>query len=344
MTDGRAGRPADVAAARVRFVVALGDVDRQAALTVVRELLDAGVPAGGVLTDLVAPAQREVGERWVRGDWNVAQEHAATAISEAAVALVAAARRPRPPGAAVPGRVAVACVEGEWHAMPARLVAESLTELGWDVTYLGASVPPSHLAQFLHDTGPDAVALSCSLPSNLPAARDVVAAARSAGVPVLVGGRAFGTDGARAAAVGADGWAPDPATAADLLRTWEPRLSPSPVRASAGAVEAERLTAHLPVLVEEVLRGGIAGLPGLREAADRGALDPGTDVEHLLRAVAAGMLLADPTVATEALAWWTTVLVARGVPPEAADRVAPITAGVLEGAGLTAAARSLRAR
>ena len=59
-----------------------------------------GVPAERVLLDLVAPAQAEVGERWARNEWSVAQEHAATHISERVVAAVAAYANPRPDPAA----------------------------------------------------------------------------------------------------------------------------------------------------------------------------------------------------------------------------------------------------
>jgi len=332
----------DLSAARDGFLDALSRIDGPAALRLVGGLLDAGVPAGRVLSDVVAESQRVVGELWQCGDWNVAQEHAATAISEAAVALVASRRRPREPGTPIAGKVAVACVDGEWHALPARLVAETFADLGWEITYLGASVPASHLAQFLHDTGPDVVALSCSLPSNLLAARDVIAAARSAGVPVVVGGRGFGSDDRRARALGADGWAPDPESASRLLLGWDPALEGIPVISHPAAVEADRLVSNLAPVVDEVT-AELEELPGLQEAVRRGALDPQVDVQHLLRALGAGMLLPDPSIVSEAVSWWTTVLVARGVPEEAATRVAEIAAEALDDAGLAVAAASLRA-
>ena len=124
----------------------LADADEYAAIDVAIGLLDAGVPAERVLLDLVAPAQAEVGERWARNEWSVAQEHAATHISEQVVAAVAAHANPRPTG----GRVVVACMDGEWHALPPRLVAEVLRLRGWQVTFLGASVPAAHLVSYLH--------------------------------------------------------------------------------------------------------------------------------------------------------------------------------------------------
>ncbi|MDI5943123.1 cobalamin B12-binding domain-containing protein, partial [Micromonospora sp. DH15] len=61
----------------------------------------------------------------------------------------------------------LACVEGEWHALAARIVAEVVRAAGWRGTCLGASVPARHLVSYLHQTGPDAVLLSCVQPSRL---------------------------------------------------------------------------------------------------------------------------------------------------------------------------------
>ena len=61
-----------------------------------------------------------------------------------------------------------------------------------------------------------AVGVSVGDAACLAGAGEVVAAVRSVGpVPVLLGGPA--TDRAGAAALGADGWAPDAAAAADLI-------------------------------------------------------------------------------------------------------------------------------
>lgn len=64
----------------------------------------------------------------------------------------------------------MACIDGEWHALPARLVAEVLRLRGWRVDYLGAQVPTPHLISHLHRAGPEAVALSSSIATRLPAA------------------------------------------------------------------------------------------------------------------------------------------------------------------------------
>ena len=160
----------DPARAYRDFLESLAEADEYGAIDVALNLLDAGVPAERVLLDLVAPAQTEVGERWARNEWSVAQEHAATHISERVVAAVAAHANPRP----TRGRIVVACMDGEWHALPPRLVAEVLRLRGWQVTFLGASVPAAHLVSYLHRHDAHAVALACALPMRLPHAHRMI--------------------------------------------------------------------------------------------------------------------------------------------------------------------------
>ncbi|WP_345342911.1 cobalamin B12-binding domain-containing protein, partial [Actinomycetospora succinea] len=191
---------------REAYLERLAAADEPGAVAVALEAIDAGVDPETVLLDVVAGAQREVGDRWAAGEWTVVQEHVATHISERVVAAVAVhSPAPAPTGV---GTVAVACLDGEWHGLPARLLAEVLARHGWAVEFLGASVPAAQLATHVHRVGPDVVAISSSLPSRLPAARRMVEACAATGTPVLAGGPAFGADGRWARAVGADGWAP----------------------------------------------------------------------------------------------------------------------------------------
>ena len=189
---------------------ALGRGDETHAVDLALGFVDAGGSAEDVLLGLVAPVQVRVGERWESGEWSVAQEHAATCIAERVVAALGTRAR----GQGTRGHVVLSCLDGEWHALPARIVGDVLRLRGWQVTFLGASVPPVHLVSFLHQHGPDVVALSAALPIHLPAARHTVAAARRTGTPVLAGGPGFGADGRFARRLGVDAWAPTAVDAA----------------------------------------------------------------------------------------------------------------------------------
>ena len=77
-------------AERQKLLVLLGNADEPGATKFVLGLLENGAPPEHLLLDLVAPVQIKVGEYWAANRWSVAQEHAATHISERVVAALSA--------------------------------------------------------------------------------------------------------------------------------------------------------------------------------------------------------------------------------------------------------------
>ncbi|WP_343885755.1 cobalamin B12-binding domain-containing protein, partial [Actinoallomurus spadix] len=186
--------PVRTQALSARLWDAVREGDEYAAADVVLSAVDAGLDAESALLDVIAPAQAKAGTEWAANRISVTQEHTATAINDRVIAALAhhgpdETRRPRR------GRVTVACVEGEWHALPARLLAETLRLRGRWVDFLGAHVPVPNLIDHLHRTRPDTLALSSSIPIRLPAAHAAIIASQAAGVPVMAGGAAFGPGG-----------------------------------------------------------------------------------------------------------------------------------------------------
>ncbi len=119
------------------------------------------------------------------------------------------------------------------------IIGCALRANGWDTTVLGAATSPMRLSQHLADSGPDAVAISCSVLGALPTTRRFIEAATAAGVPTLVGGPAFGYDNVRAHALGATAWASD-AYAAVLTMEALPTIAPLPCRRSCRRPPASR--------------------------------------------------------------------------------------------------------
>lgn len=88
----------------------------------------------------------------------------------------------------------VACVEGELHELPARLVSDYLELAGFAVVFLGANLPTDSLVSFLEQEPVDVLALSVTMVFNLPALRSAVSAVRErlgSDLPILVGGHAI---------------------------------------------------------------------------------------------------------------------------------------------------------
>ncbi|MEU6084662.1 cobalamin-dependent protein [Streptomyces sp. NPDC047108] len=300
-----------------RLWAAIGAQDEYAALEVVESALAAGLAPESVLLDVIGTVQHRVGIEWAANRMTVADEHAATAISERAVSAL-----PRPPrpdvAAAERTRVTVACVDGEWHALPARLLAETLRLRGFHVDYLGAHVPSPHLIAHLHRTAPAAVALSSSLPPRLPTAHAAITACQAAGVPVIAGGAAFGPDGRYARLLGADAWASDARAAAD-------RLAEGLHRPSVGHQVADDLP-HLKDqeytmvarsrvrLVRETLQGLQDRFPAMRDYDDAQRDRTAEDLAHIADFLAVALYVDDPTLFTGFLTWTADVLTARKVP------------------------------
>jgi methanogenic corrinoid protein MtbC1 len=301
----------DPEALRAAYLDRLAASDEAGAVAVALGALDAGADPEVVLLDVVAGAQREVGERWAAGEWTVVQEHVATHISERVVAAVAQhAPAPALDGA---GTVAVACLDGEWHGLPARLLAEVLARHGWSVEFLGASVPAAQLATHVHRAGPDVVAISSSLPSRLPAARRMVEACRATGTPVLAGGPAFGADGRWARAVGADGWAPDARAAADMLAA-DPDGPWFVDETAAGSGGSGDRSAREEQSVLHTRRVELVRLATAAARPDGDVSDElADDLGHLVDFLAAAVFVDDPTLFDGFVSWIGTVAIPAGL-------------------------------
>ncbi|SCL18359.1 Methanogenic corrinoid protein MtbC1 [Micromonospora nigra] len=303
------------AAAVEAYLEHLDRADDSGAVRLALGLLDAGHTVADVLVDLVSVAQREVGQRWLTGRWSVAQEHAATHIAETVVGAVAA----RTPSRSRRGHVVMACVEGEWHSLAARIVAEVVRADGWRVTFLGASVPARHLVSFLHQTGPDAVLLSCVQPSRLVRAARVVEACRAAGVAVVAGGPGFGADGRWAPAVGAYAWGASARDAARLLVRHPP--------VDAGAPPTAATDEHVVVLRRrrEVVEAALRAVDPPEREVDALA----TSVAHLVDALAAALRVDDVDLLLDFTAWQSAAMAHRHAGRDVPEVVLATCAAVL---------------
>ncbi|MEU9385393.1 cobalamin-dependent protein [Streptomyces sp. NPDC048279] len=293
--------------------------DEYSATEVVTRALEEGVDAESVLLDVIAVVQGQVGEEWAANRISVAQEHAATAINERAVAALAA----HPVARTSPsrGRITVACVDGEWHALPARLLAEVLRLRGWQVDYLGAQVPTPHLISHLHTTRADAVALSSSIATRLPAAHAAITACQAIGVPVLVGGAAFGSDGRYARLLGADAWAPDARSATDRLARGplpRPQFDHQPVDDLPHLADQEytMVVRSRDTLVRTVFTALEDAFPAMRAYDETQRERTAEDLAHIVEFLATALYLGDETVFGSFLTWTARILVARGVPAQ----------------------------
>ena len=215
--DATQEEPPGNAPVRDAYVQALLAARPSAARAVVQAALDAGLPARSVYLDVLQPALHEVGRLWELGQASVAQEHLATATTQALLHQVASAL-PRLPSTG--GSAVVTGTEGELHGVAVRFVADFLEADGWSVLELGPSTPTADLVDLVDRSGADLVALSTTLTSNLAHASLAVSALRalSRRPLIVVGGNAYRGDEALALRLGADVFAQDAGSLGQLLR------------------------------------------------------------------------------------------------------------------------------
>jgi len=204
-----------------RFESRLVAGDLRGAWGVVEAAMSAGRNLDSIYLEVISPAMVSIGERWERDDIDVALEHRASGIAMRIIGQLGHrfTRRGR-----VRGAVVVATPAGETHAIPTAIVSDLLRIRGWEVSDLGADVPPESLIAALDaETDVRAVGLSVTSAENLESAADscVLVRRKRPEVKIVVGGLAL--DGADAAAdLGADAYAATGIEMHELLDEWFP--------------------------------------------------------------------------------------------------------------------------
>lgn len=196
------------------FAEALLAGDPRAAKRVVETKLDAGADLIETDVTVIQPALYEIGQLWQHNRISVAQEHLATAICQTVLANGLLRAEPEPPR---DQRALFACVEGNFHCLGLRMVADAFELAGWESAYLGADVPTPALLDQIESTRPDMVGLSVSLPQHVEKIHELIRLCRlelgEQCPSIMVGGLAMNSVDDLWQRVEADFWYPDARTA-----------------------------------------------------------------------------------------------------------------------------------
>lgn len=165
--------------------------DSEGALTLARELLDSGFDVRGVVSEVLAPAMRAVGEMYERGEYFIAD---LIASAEAFREVFEAVLKPRLASGAV-GRGVVAVfgtVRGDIHEL-GKNIAKALFEAeGFEVVDLGVDVPPERFAEAVESLGARVVGVSALMTTTMVEQERVVEELKRRGlregVVVVAGG------------------------------------------------------------------------------------------------------------------------------------------------------------
>jgi MerR family transcriptional regulator, light-induced transcriptional regulator len=166
-----------------------------------------------VLLRVIQPTLVEIGEKWHRGEINVAHEHQASNFLRGKLhgLLELAGNSKHGPA------IIVACAPDEWHEIGSLMLAIFLRRAGFRTHYLGANTPVEDLVRFAREVKAEALMISASnaeVIENLrPKARFLLEAAPL----VIYGGAAFNERPEMARELGGEYLGSDSAMALDGL-------------------------------------------------------------------------------------------------------------------------------
>ncbi len=186
--------------------------DWDATLLLAQEALDAGYDANTVMDALVG-GMDTVGEEWRVGNMFIPE------VLRSAKAMHAGMDVVRPllsiEDAKLRGVVVIGTVQGDLHDIGKSLVAMMLEGGGFRVYDLGVDVSPARFVEAVKAHEPALVGMSSLLTTTMPYMRDTIRSLEEAGlrgsVKILIGGAPVTPEFADS--IGADGYAPDGASA-----------------------------------------------------------------------------------------------------------------------------------
>ena len=202
-----------------KFHEALSQGKMEEVKKMTQEALDAGESAEAILKDGLIQAMDRVGVKFKNGEFYIPEVliaaramHAGMAILKPILAKTAATMM---------GRVIVGTVKGDLHDIGKNLVVMMLEGGGFEVTDLGIDVPVDKFIEGIKKHQAQVVGMSALLTTTMRKMKNAIQAIEAAGlrkgVKVVVGGAPV-TD-RFAKEIGADGYAPDAASAVDVVKS-----------------------------------------------------------------------------------------------------------------------------
>lgn len=193
--------------------------DAKTAVAVTKEALEAGADPMVLVTQYMVPAMDEVGRRFECEEYFVPELLLAARAMKGSLELIRPLLAER--GAEPVGRVVIGTVKGDLHDIGKNLVSSMLEGAGFEVTDLGADVPPEKFVAAAKEKNADIVALSALLTVTMPMMRTTIAAIEAAGirdnVKVMVGGAPVTEQYAKE--IGADGYSDNAGGAVQVARS-----------------------------------------------------------------------------------------------------------------------------
>lgn len=203
--------------AALKEAVIQGNVLKVKELT--QSMIDSGVAPVSIINDGLIPGMTVVGTRFKAGDMYVPEVLMSAKAMSDGIALV----KPMIAESDMPtsGTVVVGTVKGDLHDIGKNLVNMMLESNGFKVIDLGVDIGAEAFVQAVKTHQPQILGLSALLTTTMPNMRATIEALKAEGirdqVKIIIGGAPVSHEFSEQ--IGADGYAPDAGSAADLCRS-----------------------------------------------------------------------------------------------------------------------------
>jgi len=197
-----------------------GKMDEVKKLT--QEALDVGDSAETILKEGLIQAMDRIGVKFKNSEIYIPEVLIAARAMHAGMAILKPILSKST--TTLTAKILVGTVKGDLHDIGKNLVIMMLEGGGFDVVDLGIDVPRNKFIEAIREHQPQVVGLSALLTTTMKEMKDTIQAIEQAGlrgkVKVIVGGAPVTEKFARE--IGADGYAPDAASAVDLVKSQLP--------------------------------------------------------------------------------------------------------------------------
>jgi 5-methyltetrahydrofolate--homocysteine methyltransferase len=191
--------------------------DQGTAVEITKSALKEGTAAKNVLEEGLIAGMDVVGARFKKNEIYIPEVLIAARAMKMAMEIL----EPELVKAGVEpvGKFLIATVQGDLHDIGKNLVAMMLKGAGFEVIDLGVDVGPEKFVEQVRAAGAQLVGMSALLTTTMPGMEKTIKALKDAGVPakIMIGGAPVTQD--YADKIGADGYAPDAASAVDMAKS-----------------------------------------------------------------------------------------------------------------------------
>ena len=183
-----------------------------------RNALEGGTEPEKVLNQGLVAGMEVVGAKFKNNEFYVPEVLIAARAMKAGMKIL----RPRLAESGVEpiGRLVIGTVKGDLHDIGKNLVAMMMEGAGFEVIDLGVDVVPQAFADAIRDNKAEVIGMSALLTTTMVNMREVISTLENEGLRkstrIVVGGAPLTQNFAEE--IGADGYAPDAASAVDMIK------------------------------------------------------------------------------------------------------------------------------